>query len=228
MSILEIKNISKKYTRRNSRITVLSGVDIGIEKSTFNTIEGESGSGKSTFLGIISGLIDADEGEVIYHKKDGSDIKINSLSADERARLRRHDIVYMSQLQEVIPELTVSENIRLTDVFTHEETSGDTRLSVILERLGLTDIRDEYPCDISGWELRRLVIARTLYSSPEIVLAEEPTNDLDKDNREEIYRIFRDMSERGITVIVATHDKELVEAADNRFLLKDGKLSLIS
>ena len=134
----------------------------------------------------------------------------------------------MSQLQEVIPELTVSENIRLTDVFTHEETSGDTRLSVILERLGLTDIRDEYPCDISGGELRRLVIARTLYSSPEIVLADEPTNDLDKDNREEIYRIFRDMSERGITVIVATHDKELVEAADNRFLLKDGKLSLIS
>ena len=228
MSILEIKNVSKKYVRRNDQITVLDSVNISIEKGTFNTIEGESGSGKSTFLGILSGLIDADEGEVIYHKKDGSEIEVSSLSVDEKARLRRHDVVYMSQLQEVIPELTVSDNIRLTDVFTHEETSGDTRLSVILERLGLTDIRDEYPGDISGGELRRLVIARTLYSSPEIVLADEPTNDLDKGNREEIYHIFREMSERGITVIVATHDRELAEEADNRFLLQEGKLSLIS
>ena len=192
MSVLEVKNIRKNYKRRDKTLNVLNGIDLSIEKGTFNVIRGESGSGKSTFLGVLAGLIDVDEGSVIYNDEN----EISSLSTDEKAKIRRHDIVYMPQLQEVIPELSVSENIRLVDAFDNRNhENGDTNLSYILERLGLTDLKDEYPDDISGGELRRLVVARTLYSKPQVVLADEPTNDLDKRNREIIADVFREMTE---------------------------------
>ena len=203
-----------------------------IEKGTFNVIEGESGSGKSTFLEILAGLIDADEGSVIYlrendlsEKDKALEIEINSLNPNDRVKLRRHDIVYMPQLQEVIPELTVSENIRLVDVFDDkQQENSDQILSYIVERLGLTDLKDEYPEDISGGELRRLVVARTIYSKPKVILADEPTNDLDKQNREIIGNVFKELTESGISVIAVTHDEELAGKSDNRYQLRDGKL----
>ena len=220
MSVLEIKDIRKTYKRRDRKINVLGGINLTVEKGTFNVIEGESGSGKSTFLGVLAGLIDPDEGSVTY-----SDTDLSSLNSNEKAKIRRHDIVYMPQLQEVIPELTVSDNIRLVDVFDNEKQENtDQRLSYIIERLGLSDLKDEYPDDISGGELRRLVVARTIYSRPKVVLADEPTNDLDKQNREVIATVFRELTESGITVIAVTHDEDLAGKADNRYLLKDGKL----
>lgn len=230
MCILEINNVSKKYKRRNRELTVLDGLNLKVEKGSFNAVEGESGSGKSTLLGILAGLTDIDEGSVIYHKdsESGSVIDIHSLTESERAKLRRHDIVYMPQQQEIISELTVSENIMLVDVFNKEnKDNSEIRLSYLTERLGLTDLKDEYPENISGGELRRLIVARAMYSNPKIVLADEPTNDLDRQNREVIGKAFREMTESGITVIVVTHDEELAKRADNRFLLKDGKLNEI-
>ena len=227
MKVLEAKNISKKYRRRDKRLNVLDSVNLSIEKGTFNVIEGESGSGKSTLLGVLAGIIDSDEGSVVYRTdyEPVTEMEINSLSSNERAGIRRHDIVYMPQLQEVIPELTVSENIRLVDVFDDKKSeNGDQNLSYIIERLGLTDLKDEYPEDISGGELRRLVVARTIYSKPKVVLADEPTNDLDRNNREVIGNVFKEMTDSGITVIVVTHDEELAEKADYRYTLKDGKL----
>ena len=224
MSVLEIKEIKKTYTRRKEKLNVLDGIDLSVEKGTFNVIEGESGSGKSTFLGVIAGLIDVDEGSIIY-SYESIESEISSLGSNDRAKLRRHDIVYMPQLQEVIPELTVSENIRLVDVFDDEQQEdSEQKLSEIIEQLGLAELKDEYPENISGGELRRLVVARTIYSHPKIVLADEPTNDLDKQNREIIGNIFKDLTDSGITVIVVTHDEELAGKADNRYLLKDGKL----
>ena len=224
MSVLEIKEIKKTYTRRKEKLNVLDGINLSVEKGTFNVIEGESGSGKSTFLGVIAGLIDADEGSIIY-SYESIESEISSLGSNDRAKLRRHDIVYMPQLQEVIPELTVSENIRLVDVFDDEQQEdSEQKLSEIIEQLGLAELKDEYPENISGGELRRLVVARTIYSHPKIVLADEPTNDLDKQNREIIGNIFKDLTDSGITVIVVTHDEELAGKADNRYLLKDGKL----
>lgn len=230
MCILEINNVSKKYKRRNRELTVLDGLNLKVKKGSFNAVEGESGSGKSTLLGILAGLTDIDEGSVIYHKdsESGSVIDIHSLTESERAKLRRHDIVYMPQQQEIISELTVSENIMLVDVFNKEnKDNSEIRLSYLTERLGLTDLKDEYPENISGGELRRLIVARAMYSNPKIVLADEPTNDLDRQNREVIGKAFREMTESGITVIVVTHDEELAKRADNRFLLKDGKLNEI-
>ena len=228
MSVLELKDISKSFLRHGQEFNVLNGIDLEIESGSFISIEGESGSGKSTLLGILAGLIEPDSGSSVYRTEEIEEgIDTTKLSADEKAKLRRHDIVYMSQLHEIIPELTVSENIRLTEVFDDTKKADDEKLYGILDRLGISDIKDEYPDEISGGELRRLIVARTLYSSPKVVLADEPTNDLDADNRKVIYNIFREMAEEGITVVVATHDEELALATDSRYLLKDGRLDQI-
>ena len=109
MCILEINNVSKKYKRRNRELTVLDGLNLKVEKGSFNAVEGESGSGKSTLLGILAGLTDIDEGSVIYHKdsESGTVIDIHSLTESERAKLRRHDIVYMPQQQEIISRTVI-------------------------------------------------------------------------------------------------------------------------
>ena len=224
--LLRAENITKTYTNRRGSNTVLDGLSLQIEAGRFYTVEGESGSGKSTLLSILSGLQKPDDGQVIYSPEDDTEYIINEMSDDELSVLRRHDIVYVPQTQDILPTLNVTENIRLVDCFDDKvflddrNVSDDTRLSLILEQLGITALGGEYPSELSGGELRRLCIARTLYADPVIILADEPTNDLDKDNRNKIRRVFREIADKGVGVVVVTHDSDMAEEADERILLK--------
>ena len=223
--LLRAENITKTYTNRRGSNTVLDGLSLQIEAGRFYTVEGESGSGKSTLLSILSGLQKPDDGQVIYSPEDDTEYIINEMSDDELSVLRRHDIVYVPQTQDILPTLNVTENIRLVDCFDDKvflddrNVSDDTRLSLILEQLGITALGGEYPSELSGGELRRLCIARTLYADPVIILADEPTNDLDKDNRNKIRRVFREIADKGVGVVVVTHDSDMAEEADERILL---------
>ena len=223
--LLRAENITKTYTNRRGSNTVLDGLSLQIEAGRFYTVEGESGSGKSTLLSILSGLQKPDDGQVIYSPEDDTEYIINEMSDDELSVLRRHDIVYVPQTQDILPTLNVTENIRLVDCFDDKiflddrNVSDDTRLSLILEQLGITALGREYPSELSGGELRRLCIARTLYADPVIILADEPTNDLDKDNRDKIRRVFREIADKGVGVVIVTHDSDMAEEADERILL---------
>ncbi len=223
--LLRAENITKIYTNRRGSNTVLDGLSLQIEAGRFYTVEGESGCGKSTLLSILSGLQKPDDGQVIYSPEDDTEYIINEMSDDELSVLRRHDIVYVPQTQDILPTLNVTENIRLVDFFDDKvflddrNVSDDTRLSLILEQLGITALGGEYPSELSGGELRRLCIARTLYADPVIILADEPTNDLDKDNRDKIRRVFREIADKGVGVVVVTHDSDMAEEADERILL---------
>lgn len=240
--ILNAENITKTYSNRRGKNVVLDGFSLQIEEGKFYAVVGESGSGKSTLLSILSGLQKPDSGRVIYDpegiqgeipeesskgiskeisEEDSilSKYVISDMNDDELTKLRRHDIVYVPQSQEVLPTLNVEYNIRLVDNFDKNEKAEDeltkiARLSLILEELGISDLIEEYPSALSGGELRRLCIARTLYAEPKVILADEPTNDLDKDNREILRKIFRSIADRGVSVVTVTHDEELAKVAD--------------
>ena len=215
---LDAENIIKSYKNKRGENIVLDNLSLHIEGGKFYAVVGESGSGKSTLLSILSGLQKPNSGSVIYKTGEEDGIRIDELSDDQLTKLRRHDIVYIPQTQDILPYLTVGENIRLVDNFdednTDDELSKVSRLSLILEELGITELEREYPSVLSGGELRRLCIARTLYSEPKIILADEPTNDLDKDNRDILRNIFRTIANKGVAVVVVTHDPELASAAD--------------
>ena len=184
--LLKAENITKVYSNKRGSNTVLDGFSLQIEEGKLYAIEGESGSGKSTLLSILSGLQKPNDGKVFYTPDDESSYSIGEMDDDELSRLRRHDIVYVPQTQEVLPNLNVIDNIRLVDYFDEkqdEDIKSISRLSLILEQLGISELGRENPSELSGGELRRLCIARTLYAEPKVILADEPTNDLDKDER---------------------------------------------
>ena len=235
--ILNAKNIKKVYSNRRGDNTVLDGLSLTIEEGKIYAIEGESGSGKSTLLSILAGLQKPSEGEVTYSPDVEKSFTISEMDDSALSKLRRHDIVYVPQMQEVLPSLNVIDNICLVDNFddrkkdrkknrkkisnkiSNKEMSDIGRLTLILEQLGISDLVNEYPSELSGGELRRLCIARTLYANPKVILADEPTNDLDADNRNKLRKIFSDTREKGVAVVVVTHDSELAEAADVRIRL---------
>ena len=231
--ILNAKNIKKVYSNRRGDNTVLDGLSLTIEEGKLYAIEGESGSGKSTLLSILAGLQKPSEGEVTYSPDVEKSFTISEMDDSALSKLRRHDIVYVPQMQEVLPSLNVIDNICLVDNFddrkkdrkknrkkiSNKEMSDIGRLTLILEQLGISDLVNEYPSELSGGELRRLCIARTLYANPKVILADEPTNDLDADNRNKLRKIFSDTREKGVAVVVVTHDSELAEAADVRIRL---------
>ena len=215
--ILNAKNIKKVYSNRRGDNTVLDGLSLTIEEGKLYAIEGESGSGKSTLLSILAGLQKPSEGEVTYSPDVEKSFTISEMDDSALSKLRRHDIVYVPQMQEVLPSLNVRDNICLVDNF--DDKNDRNRLTLILEQLGISDLVNEYPSELSGGELRRLCIARTLYANPKVILADEPTNDLDADNRDKLRKIFSDTREKGVAVVVVTHDSELAEAADVRIRL---------
>ena len=221
--LLSAENITKVYSNRRGKNTVLDGLSLQIEEGKFYTVEGESGSGKSTLISILAGLQKPDGGRVIY-RKDKDEQIISELDDDSLSELRRHDIAYVPQNQDILPTLNVRDNIRLVDCFDDRtdkksEINNDSRLALILEQLGISELENEYPSELSGGELRRVCIARTLYAAPKIVLADEPTNDLDKDNRDKLRNIFLEIADKGVGVVVVTHDPELAEYADERISL---------
>ena len=215
--ILNAKNIKKVYSNRRGDNTVLDGLSLTIEEGKLYAIEGESGRGKSTLLSILAGLQKPSEGEVTYSPDVDKSFTISEMDDSALSKLRRHDIVYVPQMQEVLPSLNVRDNICLVDNF--DDKNDRNRLTLILEQLGISDLVNEYPSELSGGELRRLCIARTLYANPKVILADEPTNDLDADNRDKLRKIFSDTREKGVAVVVVTHDSELAEAADVRIRL---------
>ena len=222
--LLKAENITKIYSNSRGDNTVLDGLSLQIEEGKLYAIEGESGSGKSTLLSILSGLQKPSDGDVVYTPNEETALSINDIDDDELSKLRRHDIVYVPQTQEVLPTLNVENNIRLVDFFDEDKNadkdlSNIGRLSLILDQLGISELSREYPSELSGGELRRLCIARTLYAEPKVILADEPTNDLDKDNRDIIRGIFRDIADKGVAVVVVTHDGELASEADERIRL---------
>ena len=219
MQLLEVKNLSKTYGQGEAAVHALRGATFTVPKGEFVAVVGESGSGKSTLLNLIGGLDTPTEGKVLIDGKDIFAMKDRSLTV-----FRRRNIGFVFQSFNLIPELTVEQNI-LFPVLLDYQTPDRAYLEELLEVLGLTERRHHLPGQLSGGQQQRAAIGRALITRPALILADEPTGNLDTANGENIFSILQLLAhEDGYCVIIVTHDRTLAQKADDVLELRDGQV----
>ncbi len=218
LPIVEVSNVRKSYVLGSLEVPVLSDVNLKIERGEFLAITGPSGSGKSTLVNLIGCLDRPTEGQVLVKGKD-----LNRMSDEELARLRGLEIGFVFQTFNLVPRLTALENVLLpTFANLRSNVDPERHARELLEIMGLHDRMYHRPGELSGGQSQRVAIARALINDPAILLADEPTGNLDSRTGAEILRIFMDLNAEGRTVVIVTHDSEIAKYADRVILVKDG------
>jgi putative ABC transport system ATP-binding protein len=217
--MIELRGVSKTVPSGDGQLTILHPMDLSVASGEFLAVTGPSGSGKSTLLGLIAGLDAPTTGAVLI---DGTDI--TALDEDRLARLRGAKIGFVFQFFHLIPSLTALENVRVP-----LELAGNAdparRAAALLDEVGLTDRGHHYPSQLSGGEQQRVAIARALANDPPILLADEPTGNLDSVTGRHIIDLLAEVNRsRRATVVLVTHDAELAARADSRISLRDGRI----
>jgi putative ABC transport system ATP-binding protein len=217
--MIELRAVSKTVTSGSEPLTILHPLTTQIPRGQFVAIVGPSGSGKSTLLGLIAGLDAPTSGSVVI---DGIDI--TRLDEDGLAKLRGEKIGFVFQFFHLIPSLTAHENVAVPMEISGVADAAE-RASALLEEVGLTGRAHHYPSQLSGGEQQRVALARALANNPPIVLADEPTGNLDSNNGRHIMELLRNIHRaRGTTLVLVTHDAELAAQADARLVLRDGRV----
>jgi putative ABC transport system ATP-binding protein len=217
--MLTLKNISKHYSKNGCpAIKALDNVSLEIEKGSFLAITGPSGSGKSTLMNIMGLLDRPDSG---HYQLDGNDVE--ELSNDELAHMRGQKIGFVFQSFHLLPRTTAKENVELPLVYS-DSTRPALSAAQLLASVGLEKRENHYPSEMSGGEQQRVAIARALMNDPEIILADEPTGNLDVKAGEEIMKIFRDLHRSGRTIVLITHEPEIAQQAERIIRITDGKI----
>ena len=219
--LIEVRNLSKTYREGDLRRTVLEGAEAEIGRGELVVVLGRSGSGKSTLLNLLSGIDLPTSGEI---RIDG--VAIGSLSERDRTLFRRRRIGFIFQFFNLIPTLTVEENLLLPIELKHKPTAADrARVIELLAEVGLDDRRESFPDRLSGGERQRVAIARSLVHDPDLVLADEPTGNLDLETGLEVLALLDRLTRQaGKTMVMATHSQEVVGVADRILSIEDGRL----
>ncbi len=202
--LIECRNLTKTYTMDGKPFGAVDNVTLSIARGEFVVILGHSGSGKTTLLSLIGGLTAADRGEVRINGTENSQLADGKLSM-----LRNRTIGFIFQFASLIPTLTVLENVLLPLTFGGVSAAGRKKAEDLVKMVGLEDKMHAFPAQLSGGQQRRIAIARAFINDPEIILADEPTGDLDEETEQDILGIFRHYNEKGTTFVVVTHNSDL-------------------
>lgn len=218
--MIVLDGVSKVYQHGGQTVMALDDVRLQVESGDFVVVTGRSGSGKTTLLSVIGGLTRPDMGRVRVGTVD-----LWSLTDQERARFRSQRLGFVFQFASLIPTLRVVENVLLPTAFTRE-AHGDPlrRAEELLERVGLADKRDSYPWQLSGGQQKRVAVARALLNQPDLLLADEPTGDLDEETEQEIMDLFREVNAAGTTVVMVTHNTDLARYATRHVRMTAGRI----
>ena len=220
MSIIKIENISKHYGTGDNEVKALDNVSLEIQEGEFIAITGTSGSGKSTLLHIIGSVDKPTSGKILLEGQD-----IYAMNDDEQSKLRRKKIALIYQFYNLIPTLNVKENITLPTMLENDKVD-DNYLNELLDLLGLSNRVTHLPNELSGGQQQRVSIGRALLSRPKVLLADEPTGNLDSKNSKEIMALLKTANEKyKQTIIMVTHDKELARYANRIITIEDGKIA---
>ncbi|RLG17017.1 hypothetical protein DRN63_03435 [Nanoarchaeota archaeon] len=219
--VVELRNVWKVYGDGEVRVEALRGVNLKISEGEFIAIMGPSGSGKSTLLNMIGCLDKPTRGKVLI---DGVDV--SKLDERELAKIRSEKIGFIFQLFNLSPNLTALENVYLAMLFKGvSRKEGLKRAEELLEIVGMKRRMNHYPNQLSGGEMQRVAIARALANNPKIILADEPTGNLDSKSGREVMKVLEGLNKKlGTTLIVVTHDPEVAKFAEKIFIIKDGKI----
>jgi len=218
--IVDIKKLTKTFSDGSRKLHVLKDINLQIDKGSIITIKGPSGSGKSTLLSIIGTLDNADSGELL----------INGISIQENTnidKLRNKNIGFVFQFHNLISELTLEENVSLPKMIAKEQWDKD-ELIELFEYFDLKDRMNSFPNDLSGGEKQRVAVMRAVINNPSIIIADEPTGNLDKENALKMMSLFQKLNtEKKLTIIIATHDEDVFNIGHKKYQLVDGCLKLV-
>ncbi len=219
-NLLQIEGVWKVYHLGKIDVEVLRGVDLNIKKGEFITVLGPSGSGKSTLLNMMSCLDTPTKGRVVFEGED-----VSHMSEDELATVRGKNIGFIFQQFNLLMHLTALENVTIPTVFQGtSRAEREKKATSLLDSVDLLERVDHRPGELSGGEKQRVAIARALVNSPDVIVADEPTGNVDSKTGEKIMNILKDLNKEGKTVIVVTHDEDLVPYADRAIRIKDGQI----
>ncbi|MFQ3675040.1 MAG: ABC transporter ATP-binding protein [Endomicrobiia bacterium] len=218
MSHIELKNVTKLYNRGIEEIHAVDKINLSITKGDFLSIVGPSGSGKTTLLNIIGCLDHPTGGEVIINGQEVSKMNENNL-----IKIRRKTIGFVFQQFFLIPTLTALENVEIPGLFANNK-QRIKKAEELLNLFGLEKRKNHFPSQLSGGEMQRVAIARALINSPQILLADEPTGNLDSKNAQEVFSLFSQLNKNGLTIVIVTHNIELAKMTNKIVELNDGKI----
>jgi len=218
--IVDIKKLTKTFSDGSRKLHVLKDINLQIDEGSIITIKGPSGSGKSTLLSIIGTLDNADSGELL----------INGISIQENTnidKLRNKSIGFVFQFHNLISELTLEENVSLPKMIAKEQWDKDEIIE-LFEYFDLKDRMNSFPNDLSGGEKQRVAVMRAVINNPSIIIADEPTGNLDKENALKMMSLFQKLNtEKKLTIIIATHDEDVFNIGHKKYQLVDGYLKLV-
>ena len=216
--ILSTKKLRKEFPSGETNLVILDDISFNLEEGKSLAITGPSGSGKSTLLSLLAGLDTATSGDIIL---DG--INLYNLNEEERAVIRKDKVGFVFQSFELLPSLTALENVMLPSELKSED-DPEKKGEYFLNRVGLSDRKNHYPNQLSGGEQQRVAIARALIAETNLILADEPTGNLDPDISIEILKLFEELNKKGTTIIFATHSQEIIKRGEHRIInLSQGK-----
>ena len=217
--IIRFKDVYKYYYTGDEKVTALSGVSLEFQKGDFVSIMGPSGGGKTTFLNCLGGLDFPDQGEIYLN-----DRLLNNLSDKELTELRRKEIGFVFQFFNLMPTLTVQENVELPLLISRSARTESKQVQSLLNYVGLLHRAKSFPAELSGGEMQRVAIARALVHRPSIVLADEPTGNLDSENGIKILELMsKACTDFKTTVVMATHNSQIADYGNRHFEIRDGK-----
>ena len=216
---LEVKKASKEYTRNGRVFLAVNRASLVVREGEFASVVGQSGSGKSSLLNLIAGLLLPSSGEILIDGKNAA------LMNDRDASLFRNSAIgHIPQGWSLLPNLTVLDNVRLPFFLAKREGNPDQEAARLLTDLGIEALAKSYPSDLSGGEAKRVAVARALVNKPALLLADEPTENLDRENAKAIVALLKRAAKKGTSVVMVTHDERAAKAADAIYIMDGGKL----
>lgn len=217
--LLQTRCLCKTFTRDRFTVNAVDCIDFHVAEGDFITITGNSGSGKTTLLTLLAGLLSPDSGAMIFNGQD-----LHALPDAARSGLRGREIGFVPQGASLLGNFTAVDNIRMSQAFMRDGAASSERTGFLLEAVGLTPLADAYPAHMSGGEMRRVAIARALFNSPRLVLADEPTSDLDPENSHGVMDLLERINALGTAVVVVTHEEAAAARGRRRLHMRAGRL----
>lgn len=218
--MIELHSIKKLFQNGEEIVTAIDNVSLSIKRNEFVAVMGSSGSGKSTLMNVLGCLDTPSSGQYILDNQD-----VASLTDDELSRIRNEHIGFIFQTFHLLPKLDVVENVKLPLRYTDIESEEGTKRALdLIERVGLSHRKNHKPNEMSGGQRQRVAIARALINQPSVILADEPTGNLDSKTSSEIMDLLTELHQRGQTIIMVTHEDEIAEYAQRVIIMKDGQV----